>query len=314
MKWLVAGICTTLAVVVAVIGTVVSVWGAGEVTVPTNVTAVAPTLSLSQNAYRWYENANALTPTTPLADESTATSTPVSGTVVRLRMNLRASGLPLSAGAEFKLQYSQSTSSGWADVGTSTPWTFFDNSGVADGQVIVTTVLSSSDVGESYAESNPTAVSPNEIGKNQEGEWDWVLLNSSAARTSSWYFRMVYASGTLLDAYTSYPSFSAVTVTTSTSSTSSGGSVPPNIGFVRKKQPSASTTASSTFFPPPPPVVRPDILIRCDFNGDRVCNIIDLSILLFYYGKSGSQVAVYDLDGSGKVDFPDISILMFYWS
>lgn len=51
-----------------------------------------------------------------------------------------------------------------------------------------------------------------------------------------------------------------------------------------------------------------------DFNGDGKVNIVDLSILLFYYNDKGSDLGCFDLDGNGVVDFPDISILMYYWT
>jgi len=51
-----------------------------------------------------------------------------------------------------------------------------------------------------------------------------------------------------------------------------------------------------------------------DFNCDGRVNLIDLSILLSHYGQSVSANSPYDLDRSGTIDFPDISILMYYWT
>ena len=62
------------------------------------------------------------------------------------------------------------------------------------------------------------------------------------------------------------------------------------------------------------PIVTPEIVSRCDFNNDKKCNMIDLSILLYYYEEEGSTVSRYDLNNSRKVDFPDISILLYYWT
>jgi hypothetical protein len=53
-----------------------------------------------------------------------------------------------------------------------------------------------------------------------------------------------------------------------------------------------------------------------DFNSDNSVNITDLSILLYYFGKSvsfSSASARYDLNGDGLVDITDISILLYYW-
>jgi hypothetical protein len=51
-----------------------------------------------------------------------------------------------------------------------------------------------------------------------------------------------------------------------------------------------------------------------DLNCDGRVNLIDLSILLSHYGQSVAANSPYDLDHSGTVDFPDISILMYYWT
>lgn len=50
-----------------------------------------------------------------------------------------------------------------------------------------------------------------------------------------------------------------------------------------------------------------------DFNCDENVDLLDLSILLFYYQEQGGDITLYDLNESGKVDFPDISIVFYYW-
>lgn len=267
--------------------------------VSTTVVTTAATITLTQSDYRWYENVNALNPTTALAAEDTAATTPAADTVLRLRMSVNDTGLALPAGAQFKLQFSNSTSSGFADVATSTSWIFSDNAGVADGQTIVTTVLADSDLGESYNESNPSAATPNAIGIGEKGEWDWVIKNNSASTNSNWFFRMIYASGTVLDAYDSYPGLTAAAAVQPTPSQVGGGTV--------KIGPSLEPLV------PPSPCDELSVQ-RADLSGDCLVDIIDLSILLFYYGRSDSIVAPYDLNGNAVVDFPDISIMMFYWT
>lgn len=94
-------------------------------------------------------------------------------------------------------------------------------------------------------------------------------------------------------------------------------------GFLYFPAPAAATTTSPT--PPLAPyenyggVVTPAYPLRpvstsCDFNEDGECGIADLSILLYYYGRSGPSIARYDLNQSRTVDFPDISILLYYWT
>lgn len=48
-----------------------------------------------------------------------------------------------------------------------------------------------------------------------------------------------------------------------------------------------------------------------DINGDGKVNLIDFSILLFHWGTSN---AIADLNGDGKVNLTDFSILLFNWT
>ena len=61
------------------------------------------------------------------------------------------------------------------------------------------------------------------------------------------------------------------------------------------------------------PAERQSIVKAADFNGDGVVDMSDLSILLYYYGKTGSAAGRYDLNGDGVVDISDISIMLYYW-
>lgn len=293
----------------------IGVFGA---TTTTSTVIVTGQAVLTQSDYRWYVNGNVLTPTSSLASENTATTTPASGSRIRLRMNLLA-GEAQNSGLLFKLQYSNSTSSGFTDIGTTSTWIFYDNAGVADGQIIATTLLTNSNTGESYGESNPSAASPNSILANQYGEWDWVLENNSADTGQNWYFRMIYSSGTVLDAYTRFPALSAVSAATTTPT-----STPPSSGGT-----SGGGGGGSLVFPKPifpvfdpegPTKPRPDspcdniALQKADLSGDCRVDLIDLSILLYYYEDEGPSIARYDFNDNGSVDFPDVSVLMFYWT
>ena len=50
---------------------------------------------------------------------------------------------------------------------------------------------------------------------------------------------------------------------------------------------------------------------RADLNGDGKVNLVDLSILLFHLGKFNVE---YDCNSDNKVDFIDISIMFYYWT
>ncbi|MBI5153080.1 MAG: hypothetical protein HZA36_01325 [Parcubacteria group bacterium] len=55
---------------------------------------------------------------------------------------------------------------------------------------------------------------------------------------------------------------------------------------------------------------------RGDFNCDQRVNLIDFSILAYWYKRPLTDVAKqkYDLNSDGKVDLRDFSILAFYWT
>ncbi len=292
------------------------VYADNSVNVSTTFVLAPTTIVLTQNSYRWYDNIDALTPSNPLtAGESSPTSTPAGGTVLRLRMNIVDSGLGIGAGATFKLQYANSTSGSWTDISTSTAWVLYDNPSVADGQVIVTTVLASSNMGESYCESNPTAAMPSPILQGQSGEWDWVVANNYADTASNWFFRMVYSSSTELDNYSGYPELTAVvppSPPTPPAPSGGGGGGVVGVGAGQTLLPSQPAT-TTPYLPIPPPFVPP--AMQCiDYNGDNRVDMIDLSILLYHYGETGPDIGCFDLNHDGIVDFPDISILMYYWT
>jgi hypothetical protein len=277
-------------------------WMVRAATLSTSLVATSATTALAQNNFRWYGNIDALTPTTALASQNGTITTPATGVALRLRMNLvNNGGLALSAGALFTLQYANATSGPWTDLSTSTAWVFLDNPSVADGQIIVTTVLASSTAGESYGESNPSAASPNQLLSGDDGEWDWSLMNNTAATAAGWFFRMIYASGTALDGYSHYPELTAAAP-----SGGGGSSSPPNVSV-------GGGRPATPALPIPPPIVPP--LLQCiDFNGDNHVNLVDLSIMLYYYDEPNPIGGCYDLNQDGTVNFPDVSILMYYWT
>jgi len=76
---------------------------------------------------------------------------------------------------------------------------------LGDGYTLPSTVLTDSDVRESYEEENDSVANPNAIPVNNKGEWDWVLENNGAQAGTNYCFRMINADGTTLNAYTRYP-------------------------------------------------------------------------------------------------------------
>jgi len=55
----------------------------------------------------------------------------------------------------------------------------------------------------------------------------------------------------------------------------------------------------------------PGVVLSADLNQDGKVNLIDFSILLYWWGKENSSV---DLNQDGKVNLPDFSIMLYYWT
>jgi hypothetical protein len=50
---------------------------------------------------------------------------------------------------------------------------------------------------------------------------------------------------------------------------------------------------------------------NADLNGDKKVNLIDFSILMYYWNTNNTCA---DQNKNGKVDLPDFSIMMYYWT
>ena len=66
-----------------------------------------------------------------------------------------------------------------------------------------------------------------------------------------------------------------------------------------------------------PPKATPEekkaILKVADFNRDGKVDVTDLSILLYYFEKTGDKIKNYDLNDDGRIDIVDVSIMLYYW-
>jgi hypothetical protein len=57
----------------------------------------------------------------------------------------------------------------------------------------------------------------------------------------------------------------------------------------------------------------PKCPIKADLNNDCRVNLVDVSILIYWFDKDNPPVKV-DFDGNGKVDLIDLSIMAYYWT
>jgi len=161
------------------------------------------------------DSAQGATVGSALAAQDTAATGLSQGQSVRLRMLVHIGGdtLPASTGV-FKLQYAvKSTScdtsfSGetYRDITSSTPISYFDNTGVANGASVVTNANDPSHSGhtkvnEAYTESNNVDV-PTLISSGQDGLWDFSLAVASNAPLNDYCIRLVHSDGSTFNTYT----------------------------------------------------------------------------------------------------------------
>ncbi len=187
-------------------------------------TAYATSAKWVQTGYRFYTNVNGLDVTDPwpkgpinlgentpitLADDPVA---PLG--IMRLRFGLLRLDGGEGSGNIFKLQYAEgencSSIAMWTDVapiGGSGVFRGYNNSAVetVDGANISSTVLSVSDIPQTYEEENPSAINPRVQLVGQTGEYDFVVQWFEGPYDTPYCFRAVHENGDALYAYDVYP-------------------------------------------------------------------------------------------------------------
>lgn len=64
----------------------------------------------------------------------------------------------------------------------------------------------------------------------------------------------------------------------------------------------------------PTPSGAPSAFSRVDINADAKVDLIDFSILAYWWGREVVVNAPYDLNSDGRVTLADFSILAYYWT
>jgi len=176
-------------------------------------TYAATEVALDQTTYRFYVNADAVQPTTPLANENTDIASVADSDVVRVRMGIQVGVNDLSSGSlAFTMQYGEgavcSAIGTWYDVGgvgSGTIWRGYNNVTPADGATLTASLLNAqaNDLA-SYEEANDSVNNPNTVSRGNWGEWDWVLENNGATAGTDYCFRMITTDDQVIT-YTNYP-------------------------------------------------------------------------------------------------------------
>ncbi|PJE64279.1 MAG: hypothetical protein COU90_03620 [Candidatus Ryanbacteria bacterium CG10_big_fil_rev_8_21_14_0_10_43_42] len=212
------------------------------------------TSTFIQNIYRFYENTNALNPSTAwnslVENAAIALKRVGGGDIFRIRQNITIGTSDLSADAQaFLLQYTELTSgntcsdeTNWINVGAKNSektFRLYDNA-FSDSSTITTTLLTGSDAGGLYTEASPSATNPNSVTNGQDVEYDWPIQYPSAQFSGADFcFRMVKSDGTALDTYTNYPQ-----LTTNFVGSGADGSIGAPVGGEGNKA-SATTTGAT---------------------------------------------------------------------
>jgi hypothetical protein len=154
---------------------------------------------------------------TPLAIQDTPVTLGLAGAAFRLRMLLSVStGSLVLSDKSLNLQFTSknagtcASSTGWANVTTSTAISYYNNPTPTDGAALIANAndpTHNADVliNQTFEESNPFTNSVAPIPVNQDGKWDFSLFDNGAPASTDYCLQAVVSSSQPLDAYNYYP-------------------------------------------------------------------------------------------------------------
>ncbi|MDW8279986.1 MAG: hypothetical protein RMK17_02370 [bacterium] len=215
-------------------------------------------IEFSQADFRFFNNNNSTNVGSPLANQNVSTTLSSSGQVFRLRILINVTTGTLSLGGQwFTLQFATKNGTVCGDdetfnnITTSTQIAFYDNSTPNDGNNLT---VNANDPSNSYTKTNQTYEELNDftnfvslIRYNENGMWDFALIDNSAPSNTTYCLRIVKSNGALLNSYSFYPEITTALVTltiscnTSVTSTSFGNII---TGSVFTSSPNVSSTMS----------------------------------------------------------------------
>jgi len=244
-------------------------WGGGDFTsvsqiqtaIATDFAALNPPSTMTQAAYRFFNNVNSTDVGTALAAQNTPITLGSAGAQFRLRLLNYVTSSALAINRQFKLQYASmgtgtcaSPQGSWIDVSTSTPIAFYTNTGATSGSALTANANDPTDganviVNETYQSSNPFVPSQGVVGVGQDGKWDFSLYDNGSPQGTTYCLRTVWNDNTPFYSYANYPQ-----VTTASSGTVSCSTSPTSTSFgtlaltgVATASPNTTTTLSCTY-------------------------------------------------------------------
>jgi len=218
------------------------------------------------------------------------------GSVIEILVNAFSTDLSLFAFSRLSEDVSvdKPAPSGKSFVGNVYDFLLFDEHGER-----VRTLLNSSDISITYLDSDVAeGFEESKIKPFHYNEEDstWYLIPGSTLNTS----------------------LNSITFDTTSFSLFALFSEPPDPIPPEEPPPSGGSGGSGSggFVRLPPFFQKPVVPIQKnpDFNDDGRVDISDLSILLYWWGKSGPGIASYDLNNDGIIDIVDASILFYHWT
>jgi len=203
---------------------------------PTWSFTVNLTSTFQQSAYRWFSNLDSTSVGPYIVNQDTAMTsdqTPAQGTAFRLRILIHIGSNALaSSGQDFKLQIAEKvgvdcdpdmeeTDESYDDLLTSTgAIRYWNNTSATDNAALTVSGDDPSDdhtkVTQTYKDldaSDDNINFTNSVGEvpvNQDGEWDFAIVDNSASESTTYCLRITEADGTLLDTYSVVPEFTTV--------------------------------------------------------------------------------------------------------
>lgn len=190
-----------------------------------HILALRPALVLNQSAYRLFNNADSTDVGSALAALNTAATLTTTGAAFRLRMLLHVAGVNLGiSGQAFKLQFAvrsgtcDTSFSGetYADVTAATVIAYNNNATPTDGATLTNNANDPTHSGhtlrnQTYEELNNFTNSALAINAGEDGKWDFSLKDNGAPAGTTYCFRVVRSTGTVLETYTVIPEITTAT-------------------------------------------------------------------------------------------------------